>query len=324
MVQSARNLMAAVLTLAMIGGSSVALANYPERPVRIVVPFAPGGSVDVFARIATDNLSQRTGKQFYVENVAGASGNIAAGQVAKAAPDGYTVLFAFSSFVINPSLFATVPYDAASSFEPVTLAVTATHVVTVTPSVAAKSVAELVALIKATPGKFSFAHGGAGTPAHLLGEQFRLKTALDIAPVPFNGAGPAVQSVIGGHTPIGITAISPAAPQIAAGQIRALAVTSKARTRFLPDVPTMVEAGYPDIVGDLWVGVLVPKGTSKNIVAFLHRELSAVLAQNDTQDRLSAVGFDTVGSTPEAFGTQLAAELESWRAVIQAAKIKAP
>ncbi|MEQ1614771.1 MAG: tripartite tricarboxylate transporter substrate binding protein [Hyphomicrobiaceae bacterium] len=324
MKRQARHLLGALVGVVALGSVSTAQANYPERPVRIVVPFAPGGSVDVFARIATDKLSKRTGKQFYIENVAGASGNIAAGQVAKAAPDGYTVLFAFSSFVVNPSLFASVPYDALKSFEPVTLAVTATHVVTVTPSVAAKSVAELVALIKATPGKFSFAHGGAGTPAHLLGEQFRLKTGLDIAPVPFNGAGPAVQSVIGGHTPIGITAISPAAPQIAAGQIRALAVTSKARTRFLPDVPTMVEQGHPDIVGDLWVGVLVPKGTSKDIVTFLHRELSAVLAQKDTQDRLSAVGFEAVGSAPEAFGKQMAAELESWRAVIQAAKIKSP
>ncbi len=324
MVQSARILMGAAIALASISGSGVALANYPERPVRIVVPFAPGGSVDVFARIAVDKLSQKTSKQFYIENVAGASGNIGAGQVAKAAADGHTVLFAFSSFVVNPSLFASVPYHALNSFEPVTLAVTATHVVTVTPTVQAKSVAELVSLIKATPGKFSFAHGGAGTPAHLLGEQFRLKVGLDMAPVPFNGAGPAVQSVIGGHTQIGITAISPAAPHIAAGTIRAMAVTSKARTRFLPNVPTMVEAGYPDIVGDLWVGVLVPKGTSKDIVAFLHRELSGVLAQKDTQERLSAVGFDTVGSTPEAFGKQLAAELESWRAVIQAAKLKAP
>lgn len=324
MKQGAQRLFGAVLALSLTGLANAAHANYPERPVRIVVPFAPGGSVDVFARIATDKLSKRMGKQFYVENVAGASGNIAAGQVAKAAPDGYTVLFAFSSFVVNPSLFASVPYDAANSFEPVTLAVTATHVVTVTPSIAAKSVAELVALIKATPGKFSFAHGGAGTPAHLLGEQFRLKAGLDIAPVPFNGAGPAVQSVIGGHTPIGITAISPAAPQIAAGQLRALAVTSKTRTRFLPDVPTMVEAGHPDIVGDLWVGVLVPKGTPKDIVTLLHRELAAVLAEKDTQDRLSAVGFEAVGSAPEAFGKQMAAEFESWRSVIQAAKIKSP
>lgn len=324
MKRQARCGLGALMGLVALGCASAVQANYPERPVRIVVPFAPGGSVDVFARIATDKLSQRMGKQLYVENVAGASGNIAAGQVAKAAPDGYTVLFAFSSFVVNPSLFASVPYDAANSFEPVGLAVTATHVVTVTPTVAAKSVAELVALIKATPGKFSFAHGGAGTPAHLLGEQFRLKTGLDIAPVPFNGAGPAVQSVIGGHTPIGITAISPAAPQIAAGQLRALAVTSKARTRFLPDVPTMVEAGHPEIVGDLWVGVLVPKGTPKDIVTLLHRELATVLAEKDTQQRLAAVGFEAVGSTPEAFGKQMSAELESWRSVIQAAKIKSP
>ena len=323
--------MKVIQTLARAGTMLAALtfalpasADYPEKPVRMIVPFAPGGSVDVFARLISDKLSQKFGKQFYVENVAGASGNIGTGQAAKAAPDGHTILLAFSSMVINPSLFASVPYDAEKSFDPVMLAVSATHVVTVTPSVPATTIPELLTLIKATPGKYSYAHGGIGTPGHLLGELFRLKANIDIVPVPFNGAGPAITSVLGGHTPIGITALSPAASQIAGGQLRALATTGAKRVTSLASVPTMVEAGHPDIVGDLWVGVLLPTGTSKDIVTRLNRELKDILAEPDTSARLAVVGFEAVASTPEAFGEQIKRELASWRSVIQDAKIKAP
>ena len=234
---------------------------YPARPVRMIVTFAPGGTVDVFARIAAEKLSQKLGQNFYVENIAGASGNIATAQAAKAAPDGHTLLMAFSTFVINPSLFATVPYDPLRDFEPVTLAVASTHVITVTPSVPAKTMQELVAAIRATPGKYNFAHGGVGTPAHLLGEQFRTSLNLDIVAVPFNGAGPAIASVIGGHTPIGFGTMASSVAQVQGGQIRALAVTAKARSQLLPDVPTTAEAGLPDIAGDIWVGVMAPAKT---------------------------------------------------------------
>ncbi len=302
--------------------ATLAQPAYPSRAVRLVVPFAPGGTSDVFARLVADKLSQRLGQQFFVENIPGASGNIGAAQAAKAAPDGHTVFIAFSSFIINPSLFASVPYDALKDFEPVMLGVSGTHVITVTPSVPAKSMAELLALIRANPTKYNFAHGGAGTPGHLLGEQLRLSQRLDIVPVPFNGAGPAVASVIGGHTPIGITALAPANPQIAAGQLRAIAVTSKARASLLPDVPTTVEAGFPDLVGDLWVGVMVPAKTPADIVTKLNQELAAVLAMPDTRERLAAVGFDTIAGTPQAFREQLATELGFWRKVVQDAKVK--
>lgn len=296
--------------------------SYPQRPVRVIVPFAPGGTVDVFGRIVADKLSQRMGQQFYVENIAGASGNIATGQAAKAAPDGQTIFLAFSTFVINPSLFASVPYDALRDFEPVTLAVSSTHVISVTPTVPAKSLKELVDVIRATPGKYNFAHGGAGTPAHLLGEQFRTSLNLDIVAVPFNGAGPAITSVIGGHTPIGFSTITSASAQIAGGQLRALAVTSKARSGQLPDVPTTAEAGYSDIAGDIWIGVLVPARTPKDIVAVLHREFAAVIADADTQERLRKVGFDPVASTPEAFRQQIESELAGWRKVIRSSNLK--
>ena len=208
---------------------------YPTRPVRVIVPFAPGGTVDIFARLTAQKLGEHLGKQFYVENIAGATGNIGTGQAAKAAPDGHTLLFAFSSFVVNPSLFAKVPYDPSNDFAPVTLAVASTHVLTVNPSVPARTVDDLVALVKANPGKYSFASGGTGTQAHLLGEQFRLSLGLDLVHVPFNGAGPAIAAVTAGHAPMGFSTLASAAAQINAGQVRALVVTSKARSQLLPN-----------------------------------------------------------------------------------------
>ncbi len=297
--------------------------TYPARPVRVIVPFAPGGTVDVFARVTAQKLGEQLGKQFYVENIAGATGNIGTAQAAKASPDGYTLFFAFSSFVVNPSLFARVPYDPSKDFEPVTLAVASTHVLTVNPSVPAKTVTELVALIRANPGKYNFASGGTGTQAHLLGEQFRLSLGLDLVHVPFNGAGPAIASVVAGHSPIGFSTLASAAAQIAGGQVRALAVTSKARSRLLPELPTMAEAGYPDIEGDGWVGVLVPAGTPKEIITLLHREIVRVIALPDMKERLPTLGFEPVASTPEEFAERIKVELETWRKVIRAANIKA-
>lgn len=296
--------------------------TYPTRPVRMIVPFAPGGSVDTFGRLLSDRLSRSLGQQFFVENIAGATGNIGTGRAAKAEPDGQTILLAFSSHVINPALFASLPYDPIKDFEPVTLAVSATHAIIVHPSVPATSLAELIALVKANPGKYSFAHGGVGTPGHLLGEQLRLTAGIDLAPVPFNGAGPAVTSVLTGHTPIGVTALSPAAPQIADGKIRALAVTSARRSRLMPEVQTTAEAGQPAIVGDLWVGVLLPARTPKTIAVLLQKEIEKHLAVPDLQAKLAAVGFEPVGSPPEEFASRMAAEATHWRNVIEAAKIK--
>src|SRR5436190_860890 len=297
--------------------------DYPTHPVRVIVTFAPGGTVDVFTRVVAQKLSDRLAKQFYVENVAGATGNIGTGQAAKAAPDGHTILFAFSSFVVNPSLFARVPYDPVKSFEPVTLAVASTHVLTVNPSVSAKTMKELVELVMANPRKYSFASGGTGTQAHLLGEQLRLSRALDLVHVPFNGAGPAVASVVAGHTPIGLSTLASAATQIQAGQVRALAVTSKARSQLLPHVPTTAEAGYPDIEGDGWVGALVPAGTPKEIVRLLHDEIVAIIAMPEVKERLPTLGFGPVASTPEEFASRIKVELDTWASVIRAANIKA-
>jgi tripartite-type tricarboxylate transporter receptor subunit TctC len=297
-------------------------AGYPDRTVRVIVPFAPGGTTDIFARLAAQKLSERLGRQFIVENIGGASGNIGTGQAARAAPDGYTVLFAFSSFVVNPSLFDKIPYDPYKDFAPVTLAVSSTTVLSVNPSVPAHTVKELVELIRANPGKYNFASPGAGTQSHLAGEQVRQLLKLDLVHVPYSGAGPSVTAIVGGHSPIGFSTIASAAAQIKAGTLRALAVTSKTRSPILPDVPTMTEAGYPQIEGDSWVGVMVPAKTPNEIVGLLHREVVAIIALPDVKSRLVTLGFDPVASTPEEFKQRIAAEIDLWAKVIKAGHLK--
>jgi tripartite-type tricarboxylate transporter receptor subunit TctC len=314
----------AVSAAALPAVSRIAQAQaYPTRPVRIIVPFAPGGGTDIFTRIAAQKLSEYLGQQFYIENVAGAAGNIGAGQAARARPDGYTVLFAFGSFVVNPSIYAKISYDPQKDFEPVTLAVVAPTVLVVNPAVVATSVKDLVALIKANPGKYNYASGGVGGQPHLVGEQLRLSLGLDLVHVPFNGAGPAIASVVAGHTPIGIASLASAEPYVKDDKLRALAVTSKTRSQSLPDVPTMAEAGYPNIEGDSWVGVLVPAGTPKEVITTLHRALVKIVALSDMKERLVTLGYEPVGSTPEEFARRITAELEIWARVVRAANIKA-
>jgi tripartite-type tricarboxylate transporter receptor subunit TctC len=296
---------------------------YPARPVRVIVPFSPGGPTDVCARLIAQKLTDHLGKQFFVENVAGAGGNIGTGQAAKATPDGYTILIAVNSHVINPTLYDKVPYDPFKDFEAVTLAASFASAFSINPSVAANSVSELVALIKANPGKFSFASPGLGTPSHLLGEQFRVTAGLDIVHVPYGGSGPAIAAAVAGHTQIAFAALSAAAPQAKDGKLRILAVMSKVRSPAYPDAPTIAQAGYPDLDGDGWVGVLVPTGTPKDIVALLQREVSQIIAQPDLQARLSALGFSAVGNSPAEFEAQMKLENEKWAKVIRAANIKA-
>src|SRR6476620_928477 len=297
--------------------------DYPRRPVRAVVAFAPGGVTDTFGRLMAQKLTEQFGKQFYVENIAGATGNIGTAQVAKAAPDGYTILFAFSSHVVNPTLFARLPYDPINDFKPVTLAVASTTVLTVNPAVPAKTLKELIDLIKANPGKYSFGSAGAGTQAHLAGEQVRLTLGLDLVHVPFSGGGPAVAAVVAGHTPISFGSPQAAMQHIKEGTVRALAVTSKARSQIFPDVPTFAEEGYPNIEGDSWVGILVPAGTPAGIIALLHSESAKILAQTATKERLAELGYEVVASTPEEFAARIKFEIDMWAKVIRAANIKA-
>jgi len=304
--------------------SRLAMAQtYPTRPVRMIVPYAPGGPTDVFARLIVQKLSEHFGKQFYVENVGGAGGNIGTGQAAKAAADGYTALISVNSHVIKPTLYARVPYDPHKDFDPVTLAVSFSTGLFVHPSVPANSVKELVALAKANAGKYSFASPGLGTPSHLLGEQFRITQGLDLVHVPYSGSGPTIASVVAGHTLIGFAALSSAAPFAKEQKLRVLAVMSPKRSQALPDVPTIAEAGFPDLDGDGWIGALMPARTPKEIVATLHSEISRIIAQPATKERLTVLGLDPVGSTPEQFDAQLRREAEKWVKVIRAGNLKA-
>jgi tripartite-type tricarboxylate transporter receptor subunit TctC len=295
---------------------------YPVRPVRMVLPYAPAGVTDVVGRLIALKLTDQLGRQFFVENVPGATGNIGTAQVAKAPPDGYTLLVVFSSYVVNPTLFEKIPYDPLKDLDPVTLATTSTTVLVVNPSVPAQNVKELVALIRANPGKYSYAHAGTGTQSHLAGEQFRLKLGLDIVAVPFNGGGPAAASVVGGHTPIAFNSPTAVLPHAQDGKLRVLAVNSEKRTQAMPEIPTIVEAGFPGINGDSWVGILAPAGTPKDIIALLQGEVAKALAAPDMRARLVTLGCDVVASTPEDFAARIKGEIQFWADVIRAAKIK--
>jgi len=290
--------------------------------VRIIVPFQPGGSTDIFARLAAQKLTEHFGKQFYVENIAGATGNVGTAQAARAAPDGHTLLIAFSSYVVNPTLFAKLPFDPDKDLVPVTLAVSAPNLVTVNPSLPARNLKELVALIKSNPGKYTYTSGGVGTQGHLLGEMLRLSQALDIVHVPFNGAAPAIASAMADHTPIAWSTIASAAQALETGQLRPLAVASKRRSQLLSDVPTTAEAGYPDIQGDSWVGLLAPAGTPNEIIGAVQREIAAIIALPEVKERLPTLGFEAVASTPEEFAIRIKVETEMWGKVIRAANIK--
>ncbi|HEV7877877.1 Bug family tripartite tricarboxylate transporter substrate binding protein [Bradyrhizobium sp.] len=297
--------------------------QYPARPVRVIVPFAAGGPNDLAARIIAQGLSDRLGKQFYVENIGGAGGNIGAGQASKAAPDGYTIFVASPSYVVNPTLFETVPYDFHKSFDAVTLAATAPTVLTVHPSVQAKTVRELVTLIKSSPGKFSYASPGAGTPPHLLGELFRLSLQLDIVHVPFSSGGAAIGSTLAGHTPVSFGALPPAVQHVREDKLRALAITSTTNSHVLPGIPSIGEAGYPDIAADIWTAVLVPAGTPGQLTGLLQREIAKLMAQPDVKDRLASLGYQPVANTPDQCAAHMAAEYAKWGRVIREAGIKA-
>jgi tripartite-type tricarboxylate transporter receptor subunit TctC len=297
-------------------------ASYPNHPVRIIVPFAAGGPPDVISRIVAQKLSERWGQQVYVENHPGAGGNTGTATAARAAPDGYTLYMMSTGFMVNPSLYAKVPYDPIRDFVPVTLAAASPNILFVHPSVPVHSVKELIALIKSSPGTYSYAQPSTGSTPHLSGELFKLQYGLDLVTVPFNGASLAVNSTIAGHTPIAFTALPPAIANIREGNLRGLAVTAATRSAALPDVPTMAEAGIPDQEAETINGLLAPAGTPNEIVARINRDMIEALSLPEVKERLSALGFEPAVTTPAAFGTRIKSEIAKWDKVVRAAKIR--
>ncbi len=313
----------AALTLASTSGAfAQGAGDYPNKPVRMIVPFAPGGPADIIARIVAIKLSEELGKQFYVENHAGAGGNLGAGVAARAPADGYSLMVNSQTTVINPHLYKSVPYDHFKDFVAVTRIATSPNVLVVHPSVPAKTVKELVELIKKEPHKYTgFAQPGLGTPAHLSGEMFRLSQHLDLPSIPFGGGGPMIQSVVAGHTPIAFSSLPPAAAQIQAGNLRPLAVTGEKRIDSLSSVPTLIESGYPGQTGETPVGIYVQTGTPKEVSEIIRAKVVKIIAMPDVKDKLAAVGFIPIGDTPEEFNAYLRAESEKWGKVIREGKI---
>ncbi len=298
-----------------------AAAAYPDHAVKIIVPFAAGGPTDVMARLLAQKLSEDLKQQFYVENHAGAGGNIGMVMVARSAADGYTILVASSSYTVNPSLYASNPYDPYKDFAPITLAAASPNILSVHPSVPAKTVRELIALLQANPGKYSIANAGIGTTPQLAAELFKLSYKLDATSVPFSGAGPAIQSTIANQTPIAFSAMPPAAPLVSSGNLRGLAVTSAHRSVALPDVPTMAEAGVGGEESETMQGVLVPSGTPSDVVDLLNKEIVKIMRMPDVQAKCAELGFDPVANSPAAFEDYIKKDVEKWGKVIRDAKI---
>jgi tripartite-type tricarboxylate transporter receptor subunit TctC len=302
--------------------ASASAQTYPVKPVRVIVPFAAAGPTDVIARIVGQKLAERFGQPFTIENVPGAGGNTGTGQVAKAPADGYTILVVSTGFVVNPSLYARVPYDPVKDFTPVTLVAASPNVLVVNPDVPVKTPKDLVALIKSSPGKYSYAQPALGSTPHLGGELFKLTFGLDLVMVPFPGAAPAITSTIAGHTPIAFTALPPAITAARENKVRALAVMADKRVAALKDVPTMAESGIPGQEADTLTGIVAPAGTPKEIVERLQSEIAKIVAQPDVREKLVALGFVPIANTPGEFGARIAVEIEKWGKVVRSAKLR--
>jgi len=304
------------------GASAAWSQAYPSRPVRMIVPFAPGGSVDIIGRVVAQKLTDRLGGQFYVENIPTGATNVANAMTAKSPPDGHTILFVTSSFVINPSYYRKINYDAIKDFAPIALMAFSPHVLTVNLSVPVTNVKELIALVKQNPAKYSYASAGTGQSAQLAAELFKLAYGLDIVHVPFNGGAPAMAATIGGHTQIAFNALPSAASFIKDGKVRPLAMTSARRDPEFPDVPTFAEAGVPNQESAFFVGAVAPAGTPADIVNLLNRELVRIIAMPDVREKLNFIGYTPETDTPQEFAAMMKSEIERWAKVIRESKIQ--
>ncbi len=317
-----RGLTAALLGLGLAAGGAEAQSNYPSRPVRIVVPSPPGGGTDIIARVLAQYFSTTMGQQFFVENRPGAGNMIGIESVARAAPDGYTLLFVPSTLALNTVMYKKVSYDPVRDFAPITLAAAANNVLVVNPAVPAKTLSELVALAKEKPGQLTYGTPGIGTSPHMSMELLKSLAGIDLQHIPYRGTAPAMTDMISGQITAMFSNALTAKPQIETGAIRALGVSGRKRSGALPDIPPIAEAGVPSYDATQWYGLVAPVGTPADILARLHAEATAALKTKDMQDKLAGDGAEPVGTTPAEFAAHIKTELEKWAAVARGAKIE--
>jgi tripartite-type tricarboxylate transporter receptor subunit TctC len=299
-----------------------ARAAYPERPIVLIVPFAAGGPTDIIARILAATMSKSLGQNVIVDNRPGAGGNIGMAMVARANPDGYTLLLTSTAIAVNPGLFATLPYDPIKDFVPISELVNAPNVLFVKPESGITSIADLVAKAKAEPTKFNYASPGVGTKSHLTGEQLKLRAGIEMTHIPYRGGGPATQAVVSGTTQVGSVALAPVEPLIKAGTLRALAVTGEKRWFSLPDVPNMIESGYPGFISDTFNALFAPAGTPPEAVKRLNEAANKAVADPAVKAKLAEFSATVVGSTPEELGAHVKAELAKWAPIVKASGAK--
>lgn len=312
----------ASIAISVAPGSARAQANYPERPIRFIVPNPPGGGNDLLARELGQEMQKRFGQPVVIENRPGAGGNIGADAVAKSAPDGYTILMAANTFVINPSLMKQLPFDVAKDFQPLTLAGMITFALVVNPELPASNVRELIAHLKANPGKVNYATPGAGTPHHLATELFMSMTGTQMTMVPFKGAGQMVPELLAGRVQVIFGAINSLIPHMKAGKLRGLAVLSARRAGITPELPTVAEAGLPGYAVDSWYGVLAPAGLPKDVLARLSGALIDISKSTEFRAKMAPHGIDMVGSTPDEFARTMREDQVRWAKVVKDAGIK--
>ena len=316
-------LLAAALPLALAMGPAAAQQDYPNKPIRLIVPFTPGGVTDTGARVVADKLGARLGQSVVVDNRPGASGNIGTQMVATAAPDGSTLLLGFDgTLVINPHVYAKVPFDTLKDFVPVSKIGDAVLIIVVHPSVPAKTLSELVAYSKTNPGGVSYGSAGTGSTPHLAGELLKARTGANFVHVPYKGGGQSMTDLVGGSLPMLYTAVAGAYPFVQKGQIRPIAVSSAQRLASLPEVPTVAESGVPGFESSSWIGILAPAKTPQPIVERLQRELHAVVQSPEVRERLASLGISALGNTPAEFGQQIRADLAKYDQIVKAAKVR--
>jgi tripartite-type tricarboxylate transporter receptor subunit TctC len=317
---------AVLCALCLLSGGNTALAQlsgYPSKAIRLVVPFTPGGSSDILARAVGQKLTEAWGQPVVIDNVPGAGGSVGADKVARAAPDGYTLLMAhIGTLAVNPLIYPRLSYDPVKSFAPVAWVARVPNVLVVHPSVAARSVQELVALARARPGQLNYASGGNGSAAHIATEYFKLHSQTFMVHVPYRGTAPAVSDLVAGQTQLMLTGAPAVMQFVKSGQLRALAVSSSKRLEALPELPTVAESGFPGFEADQWYGVVAPAGTPAAIVHKLNAQINLALASSELKLRLQSEGALPNPTTPEVFGTHIVNELKRWKPVVQAGRIR--